>query len=141
MKLFKTPLPRKACLVNYDGYTEINGELYILKHLCNPNEKAYDRPAIIFGYEYDSNMAETGFTENLVRKALNNMTNPLTIRPSYGGYVNAKGVEIEENGMLLTYDKIICPVSLGSIAHKIAVAFRQPSVLVIYNEEARFINV
>lgn len=140
LKLYKTMLERDECLKEYKGYTEFNGERFALReHSLQP---PFEHNAIIFGYEYDKHLAETGFTQQMVDHIIPQLTVPIGSQfPSFGGYVNAQGHTIEEKGMILIYDKEVSPVSLGALAVKIAETFRQESVLVIYNEEAQFVYV
>lgn len=137
LKLYKTLLERYECLRQYKGYTEFNGERYALRQISV--YPPFEHNAIIFGYEYDKYLAETGFTHQAVNHILRDMTSTISQFPTLGGYVNQEGHTIEEKGMILVYDHEISPVALGSLAHKIAETFRQESVLVIYNQQAEFV--
>lgn len=142
MKLYKTTLNKNECLNIYQGYTKFNNERYILQKPDYENVEHLEHNAIIFGYEYDKHLAETGFTQQIVNHILRSqLTITISQFPTFGGYVNQEGHTIEEKGMILIYDKEISPVALGSLAYKIAETFRQESVLVIYNEEAQFVYV
>ncbi len=138
MKLYETILNRDECLKEYGGYTEFHGDRFTLYN--NPKGMTvFHNNAIIFGYEYDANGAETGFTYHMAEHILRPITTAISQFSTFGGYVDAQGTIVEENGMILIYDPEVSPVSLGSIAHKIAETFRQSSVLVIYKTEATFV--
>lgn len=138
MKLYKTIIfNREYCLKYFNGYTEFNGERFAL--IESSLQLPFEHNAIIFGYEYDKHLAETGLTYQIIEDSFSFLSDYLLKFPTFGGYVNAQGHTIEEKGMILIYDPKVSPVSLGSLAYKIAETFRQDSVLVIYNQEAQFI--
>lgn len=138
MKLFETTKSRENCFRRYNGYTEINGTRYGMTE--GPFGFWVSVNAIIFGYEYDSMGAETGLDYGNVLYDLGTIGIPInTITRTYGGYVNREGTQVEEKGIMATFDSNLSPLVLGATAHRIATMFRQGSVLVIYNGEASFV--
>lgn len=143
LKLYKTMLERDECLKEYGGYTELNnGERFALSEHSSLGP-VFEGCVIIFGYEYCRHLAETNYTQQTVDSIIRSQLTFSSISQfsTFGGYVNAQGRTIEEKGMMLVYHPKVSPVSLGAIAHKIAEAFRQESVLVIYHQEAQFVYV
>lgn len=132
-------LERDECLREYKGYTEFNGERFALRE--SSLQSPFEHNAIIFGYEYTKQGAETNYTQQMVDYILRSQLTVFISQflPSFGGYVDQEGYTTEENGMILIYDPEVSPVALGSLAYKIAETFRQESVLVIYNQEAQFV--
>lgn len=138
MKMNDTVRPRKWCLENHGGYTEINSKRYVVFESISSMD--FLGGHILFSYEYDSKGASTCLTQLHVLIILADIKEPiLSIKPTYGGYENQEGVTIEENGYLLTFDGSIDPVALGALSHKIADLFRQGSVLAIHKGDVTFV--
>lgn len=140
MKLYKTNNTRAEAIEQNNGYTEIEGDKYILSENYALGQRYISGNGILFAYEYDKNGAATGFTAKMVKDLLEltGLPNP-ALTPTYGGYLDLEGILTEENGFLLSLPFGTDPVGIGAIAYQLAVELRQESVLAIHGSEVTFV--
>lgn len=129
----ETELTPNEAMELFNGYTVINGKIYVMSPVINGGIRFKD--CIIFGYEYGRNGEILGLDffqrDELVKNACPMEYQPYCIAQGCdGGYKNKNKETIIEKSCLVAFNNIP-DVLLGAIAQKIGLEFRQESVIVV----------